>query len=145
MLTFPPDFTFLIQLVAFFGLLFLMGRLLFVPYLELLDERQARTVGDAALAAEQTVEAQALAARIDEDLARARSQTMSEVDAIRRQTKDEEREIFARAQADAAARLGELRTAVSSATTEARQALGTEAKALADRMVAAVLGKGLDA
>ncbi|HYB98344.1 MAG TPA: ATP synthase F0 subunit B [Candidatus Limnocylindrales bacterium] len=145
MLTFPPDVTFLIQLVAFFGLLFVLARLLFAPFLDLLDERAARTVGDAAAAAEQTVQAQALAARIDEELAKVRAQTMSEVDAMRRQTKEEEREIFARAQADAAGRLGELRSSVAAATAEARQTLAGDARALADQMVAAVLGKGSNA
>ena len=140
MLTFPPDFTFVIQLISFFGLLFVLARVLFAPYLALLDERRARTVGDAAEAVEQRAHARALAARIDEELARARAEAMTEVDVTRRQAKEEEHAIFASAQADASARLADLRGGVASATAEARRSLAEEARTLADQMVGAVLG-----
>jgi F0F1-type ATP synthase membrane subunit b/b' len=45
MIAFPPDITFVIQIISFFVLWFGLKRLLFDPVLQVVDERKARTVG----------------------------------------------------------------------------------------------------
>lgn len=142
MLTFPPDYTFLIQFVAFFALLAVLSRLLFSPFLQLLAEREARTVGDAERAAIERSDAQQLATKIEADLAKVRAQAMTEVEAVRRSTREEEARLFSAAQGEASARLVELRSSISAATVQARNALAADAKGMADQMVTSILGRG---
>lgn len=140
MLTLPPDFTFVIQLVTFFILYLVLSRLLFAPFMEVLDERSARTAGDIEKAAASRAEVETMFARVDGELARARASANAEVEAVRAQTRDEAAKLFQNAQNDAASRLAELRQQVAKATTDARGALAGEARTIADTMVAAVLG-----
>jgi len=141
MLTFPPDYTFLIQLGTFFVLMVVLTRQLFLPFLALLEEREQRTAGDVASAAASRTEAEALSARVDADLAAARASTMAEVDAVRRETRDEVLRIVEKAQAEAATHLADLRLTVRRSTESARDALRGEAQGLAAKMVTAVLGR----
>ncbi|MFT4570949.1 MAG: F-type H+-transporting ATPase subunit b [Hyphomicrobiaceae bacterium] len=145
MLTFPPDGTFLVQLFSFFVLLFLLKRMLFDPFQELLVEREQRTEGDAQLAISETAEAEALAARVERDLAKAREEAMTEVDALRRETKEKESALFGEARDSSAAKLGQMRSEISVAREEASTALRADAAKLASQMVSAVLGRGADA
>lgn len=140
MLTLPPDITFFIQLASFFVLLAVLHRLLFAPFLDLLTEREERTIGDVANAAASRAEVATLSARVDAELAKARAAASAEVDAVRTQTREEAAKLFQTAQNEAAARLAELRTQVATATSEARGALAGDARAIADAMVDAVIG-----
>lgn len=142
MLTLPPDFTFLIQLGSFFALLFVLSHLLFTPFLELLAEREERTIGDVRNAAASRAEVEELSARVDAELSKARAAANAEVEAVRAQTREEAAKLFQTAQNDASARLAELRGQVATATSEARSALGNDARAMADAMVAAVIQGG---
>jgi F0F1-type ATP synthase membrane subunit b/b' len=139
MLTLPPDYTFFIQLGSFFILLVLLRSILFAPFLELLDERTARSIGDVEKAAGARAEVASMSARVDAELAKARAEANAEVDAVRKQTRDEAARLFDGAQQEASARLMELRKQVAAATEEARGALATDARAIADAMVAAVI------
>lgn len=136
------DYTFLIQLGMFAVLLVVLSRLLFAPFLEVLAEREARTTGDVEKAAATRAEVASLTARVDGDLAKSRAEAKAEVDALRAQTREEAARLFEGAQQEATARLGELREQVASATREARSALSSDARAIAEAMVAAVIGRG---
>lgn len=136
------DFTFLIQLGTFLVLFLVLSRLLFAPFLELLEERSARTIGDVAQAAAARAEVQSLTARVDAELAKARAAANAEVDAVRRHTREEAAGLVDQAQRDAASRLAELRAEVAAATSDARSKLAADARSIADAMVAAVIGQG---
>jgi F-type H+-transporting ATPase subunit b len=145
MLTFPPDITFVIQLLSFFLLLFLLKGMLFDPFQELLVEREQRTEGDAQLAVNETAEAEALAKKVELELAKAREEAMGEVDTLRRATKEEEAALFAGAREASSRKLAEMRSEIAGARESASQALRAEASALAEDMAAAVLGQGAGA
>jgi F-type H+-transporting ATPase subunit b len=140
MLTLPPDYTFFIQLVTFTVLVFVLSRLLFAPFLEMLAERSARTVGDVQKAAATRAEVEALSARVDAELSKAKAAASAEVDAVRARTREEAAQLFQAAQQQAGARLAELREQVAAATTEARRSLANDARTIADAMVSAVIG-----
>lgn len=142
MLTLPPDYTFVIQLGTFFVLLMVLSRILFAPFLEVLSERSARTVGDIEKAAASRAEMNTLSARVDAEIAKARAAASAEVDAVRAQTREEAAQLFQGAQQVASARLAELRAEVAAATRDARAALATDSRVLADAMVSAVVGSG---
>jgi F-type H+-transporting ATPase subunit b len=142
MLELPPDYTFLVQFVTFGVLVFVLSKLLFAPFLEVLAERSARTIGDVEQAAATRAEVEALSARVDAELAKARAAASAEVEAVRARTREEAAQLFQAAQHDASARLSELREQVVAATRDARGTLAGDARALADAMVAAVIGGG---
>jgi F-type H+-transporting ATPase subunit b len=142
MLTFPPDGTFLIQLASFFVLLFILKRLLFEPFQELLTEREERTLGDSEFAVAQRAEVDAKSAAVERDLAVAREQAMSEVDAVRRSTKEEEASLFATARQKSDATLKSLRVEIASARTDASKKLGEDAQSISASMVDVVLNAG---
>ena len=142
MLAFPPDITFFIQLVSFFVLLAILNRLLFVPYAAVLDEREARTEGATQDAVGERAEAAELAKKIDAEMSAARSRAAEEAEKIRQQTRVEEAEIFDAAKSAATAKLDELRGQIQSQTDSARDALAGDARALAEEMTAAILGRG---
>jgi F-type H+-transporting ATPase subunit b len=139
MLAFPPDFTFVIQLVSFFVLLAVLNWLLFRPFMALLAEREQRTEGAARDAAEEREEVDVLAHRLEAELAAARAEANAEAERIRREARAEEATMFKRANAEAAARLAELRAHIDKEREQAGATLRREADTLAGRMVDAVL------
>ena len=139
MLTFPPDITFAVQLVSFFVLLWILNRLLFAPFGELLAERTKQTEGAAKSAAADQSRAEALAGEIEEKLAQTRRAAMAEAEAIRRNAREQESAIFNAAKADATTRLTSLRSAIDAERANAQRALRDEARSLARAMVDTVL------
>jgi F-type H+-transporting ATPase subunit b len=142
MLELPPDYTFLVQFVTFGALVFVLSQMLFAPFLELLDERAARTIGDVESAAATRAEVEALSAKVDAELTKARAAANAEVEAVRARTREEASQLFQGAQQQASARLAELREEVANATRDARRSLASDARTLADAMVNAVIGGG---
>ena len=139
MLAFPPDFTFVIQLVSFFVLLFVLNRLLFAPFGELLAERSRCTDGVREQASKDQADAAAIARAITKGLEEARSIALAEADVIRRETRERELEILSRAKAEASGHLSQLREGIAQERDRAKCALRDEAKTLAHAMVEAVL------
>jgi len=139
MLAFPPDVTFVIQLVSFFVLLFVLRRILFVPFGELLAERERRTEGAREQAARDQAEAVALERAITLGLNEARAIAVAEAESIRRDARERETAMFNDAKLSAATRLAELRRAIAEERERAKKALNAEATGLAHAMVEAVL------
>jgi F-type H+-transporting ATPase subunit b len=139
MLAFPPDFTFVIQFISFFVLLAVLGRVLFAPFSEVLERRRAATVGAREEAAHAQASAETLASTIERGLEEARVRAAAEADAIRRQARETEAQVFNQAKQEAAATLAQLRSAIAREREQAKGALRQEAKALAAGMVEAVL------
>jgi F-type H+-transporting ATPase subunit b len=139
MLAFPPDVTFVIQLASFFVLLFVLNRLLFAPFGELLLERSRSTDGAREQASRDQADAAALASAITKGLEEARVIALLQADAIRRETRERELEILNQAKAQAASHLSRLRDAMAVERDRAKAALRDDAKTLAHAMADAVL------
>jgi F-type H+-transporting ATPase subunit b len=139
MLAFPPDVTFIVQLVSFFVLLFVLNRLLFAPFGEVIAERTRRTHGARERAAEIQVETDNLTRAVKQGLDDARGIALEQAEAIRREARDGAVEILNAAKEDAAARLSHLRGAIALERDRAAKALGDDAAGLAQAMVEAVL------
>jgi F0F1-type ATP synthase membrane subunit b/b' len=73
------DITFVIQLGTFLVLYFVLSRLLFAPFSELLAERESRTAGDITAAAATRAEVQTLLSHVDAELSKARASANAEV------------------------------------------------------------------
>jgi len=141
MLDFPPDWTFVLQFCGFFALLVILDRLLFRPFVTVLDQRDANTHGAVEAADADRAAAGALRGRFDSAIADAKVAAHSQAELIRRETQAQEAAIFEATKADVATRLAGLRKTLEKESASARESLRTEARTLADAMVAAVLGR----
>ena len=113
---------------------------MFVPFAQLLAERDDHTEGTLAEAERVRVQAAELKGEVDTAMAAARAEALAEAEKIRRQARADETGIFERAKSDAAARLAELRSGIQQERKSAASALAGEATELARQMTAAVFG-----
>jgi F-type H+-transporting ATPase subunit b len=143
MLTFPPDFSFVIQIASFLVLWFGLKRLLFDPVLHVLEEREARTSGAQHRAVELKAEAEVSAAEYERRLHESRVASFAEAEVARSASRDEERRILAEVREQASAQLAQLRDNLGRQAEAARPALASEARDLASLMAERVVGRGL--
>lgn len=143
MLTFPPDFSFVIQLVSFVVLWFGLKRLLFDPVLRVLEEREARTAGARRQAAEITATAEVAAAEYERRMQEVRHALASEAGAMHNAVQAEERRVLSAAREQANAQLARLRESLGAQAQSARPAIALEARDLAARILERVVGRNL--
>ncbi len=142
MIAFPPDITFVIQIVSFLVLWVGLKRLMFDPLLQVIDERKARTTGVLEEAAGLRSSAAKTETDYEQSMERIRSDLARETDTARHATDEEERQILATARDQAAARLKEQRDQVRAEADAARSQLAGEATQLAQLIVGKVVGRG---
>jgi len=143
MLTFPPDYTFVVQIITFLILWFGLKQLLFDPVVQVLEQREARTAGARHAAAEMQAAAEAAKAAYERDLQQVRVSLATESDAARQATQEQEREVVAEAREAASRHLIEVRESLRQQAATARPALATEARDLSVRMLQRVLGRNV--
>ncbi|MFQ5666776.1 MAG: ATP synthase F0 subunit B [Candidatus Binatia bacterium] len=141
MLTFPPDISFVIQIFSFLVLWFGLKRLLFDPVLQVLEERQARTVGTRRAAAAARATAEQSQAACERRLHEVRLALSAEMEAARAATQNAERELLSQVRDQASAQLMQLRASLARELDAVRPAVASAADALAARMLGQVMGK----
>jgi F-type H+-transporting ATPase subunit b len=140
MLTFPPDYSFIVQLVSFFILWVGLKRLLFDPMLHLLEQREARTTGTRRAATEMNAAAQVSQTEYEQRLHEVRMALAAEAAAARNANQAEEQRLLSETRAQANTQLSQLRDSLRRQAEEARPALAVEAGDLAGRIVERVVG-----
>lgn len=143
MLTFPPDFTFVIQFVSFLILWQILRRLAWMPMLRVLEERSERTDGNRKKAAEQRAEAERAARRYEEELARARAEVAAALQGARARIAAEEQALLAEARKVAQARLQETREQLAREFATARAGITRQADELGRILAQRVLGRNV--
>jgi F-type H+-transporting ATPase subunit b len=141
MLTFPPDSSFLVQIVLFLVLWIGLKRLLFDPVLHVLETRDARTSGLKREAADMKKAAEQGAAEYERRMHEVRYRIAAEAEAQRAAAQTEERQLIAEARQEATSRLMQWRETLAGEAEAARAALGLEARDLSVRMLERVVGK----
>jgi len=140
MLEFPPDYTLVVQVLSFFFMLFVLNKLLFVPFVQLLSERDERTEGATREAESARGDADRIRQEVETQLAAARAEAMAEAEAVRREARAEEAQIFEHAKSEATQTLGQMRAEIAVERDKAAEALRDQASSLARQMVDAILG-----
>jgi F-type H+-transporting ATPase subunit b len=143
MLTFPPDFSFVIQIFSFVVLWFGLKRLLFDPVLQVLEMRESRTTGASQQAMETKAAAEVSAAEYERRLRDVRHRLAAEAEAAHAAAQAEERRVLAEARERASAELADLRESLNRQAAAARPALASAARDLAARMYERVVGRPL--
>jgi len=140
MLTFPPDSSFLIQIVLFIFLWIGLKRLLFDPVLHVLETRDARTSGLNREAAAMKASAEESAAEYERRMQEVRQQISAAAEA-QLAAHTAERQLIAEARLEGSKQLMQLRDRLAGEAEAARAALGAEAHELSVRMLESVVGK----
>jgi F-type H+-transporting ATPase subunit b len=135
------DYTFVVQVVLFLALLFLLRRLLFTPFIALLEEREKKTEGVRSEATALTAEGERLQADYESAVAKARDQGAALKEGILQEARSGRERILTQAREQAAGKLAAVREEVRQEMVKARQFAAREAEEIARQMAEKVLGR----
>jgi F-type H+-transporting ATPase subunit b len=131
----------LYQIVLFVVLWLILNKLLFQPYLRLLDERERRTTGAQRDSAELEHEGERLRARYQEKIAQGQAAGYAAKEAILQEARAEREKILAEARQEAAQNLEGVRSEIAAAMERERRLAASEVVALAVEMASKALGR----
>jgi len=135
------DISILYQIILFVVLWLILNRILFQPYLHLLEERERRTTGAEHDSADLEHEGAGLRAQYEEKIAQAQSAAYVAKDAIVQQGRQQRETILGEARQQAADRLNQVRHEVAQTLEREKPRAAAEAAALAADMVSKALGR----
>lgn len=135
------DQTVVIQIICFLVLWFVLNKLLFRPYLRLLEERESRTEGVRRETADLEGEGQRLRAEYEERIAEARESGRVAKERILDQAREQRERLLSGAREEAANILERVRGEIRSQLQKERVIAATEATAIAQAMANKILGR----
>ena len=141
MLTFPPDISFVVQIVSFLVLWFGLKRLVFDPMQAVLDARDQRTVGERSAATAMRESADAAAHNYERRMEEVRVTLARESEARRTAIQNEERQLLNDARGRASAQLQQVQQRLARDAEASRGAIATEAQGLARSIFARIVGR----
>jgi F-type H+-transporting ATPase subunit b len=135
------DISILYQVVLFIILWLILNRILFKPYLKLLEAREQRTTGAQHDSSDLEHEGARLRVQYEEKIVQARAAGYAAKEAILQNGRLEREKILAEAREQAAQTLERARREIASALEQERRIAAAEAAALAADMASKALGR----
>jgi F-type H+-transporting ATPase subunit b len=135
------DLSILYQIILFVALWLILNKILFQPYLRLLEERERRTIGAEHDSADLEHEGARLRAQYEEKIAQAQTAAYAAKDAILQEARQQREKILGEARAAAASKLEQARREISLALEKEKAIAAAEAAAVAGEMVSKALGR----
>lgn len=135
------DISILYQIILFVVLWLILNKILFQPYLHLLEERERRTTGAQHDSADLEREGARLRAQYEEKIAQAQTAAYAAKDAILQEARQQREKILGQARAEAASKLEQARREIALALEKEKALAAVEATAVAGEMVSKVLGR----
>src|ERR1700752_2909055 len=135
------DISILHQIILFIVLGLILNKILFQPYLRLLEERERRTIGAEHDSADLEHEGARLRAQYEEKIAQAQTAAYAAKDAILQEARQQREKILGQARAEAASKLEQARREIALALEKERALAAAEAATVAGEMVSKVLGR----
>ena len=135
------DISILYQIVIFLVLWLVLSKVLFRPYLDLLEERERKTTGTRHDTSQLEHEGARLKAEYEEKITQARRAGIAAKDAIIREGRQERERLLQQACEEAARTLESVRRDVQSQLEWERQLAASEVVGVAQDMVSKVLGR----
>jgi F-type H+-transporting ATPase subunit b len=129
------------QVILFVVLLLILNKVLFQPYLQLLEERERKTTGAQHDSADLELEGAQLRAQYDEKIAQAQAAGYAAKEAILQDGRQQRERILSQAREEATRILEGVRREVAAAMEREKRLAATEAVAVAAEMVSKVLGR----
>ena len=135
------DISILYQIVIFLVLWLLLSKVLFRPYLDLLEERERKTTGTRHDTSQLEHEGARLKAEYEEKITQARRVGIAAKDAIIREGRQEREGLLQQAREEAARTLESMRSDVQGQLERERELAALEVAGVAQDMVRKVLGR----
>ena len=135
------DFSVVYQVILFLVLWLILNKLLFQPYLHLLEERERKTSGAQHDSTDLEFEGARLKAQYEESIAQAQAAGYAAKDAILQEGRQEREKILNQARQEAALTLERVRIEVAAAMERERGLAAAEVATVAGEIAAKVLGR----
>ena len=135
------DFSIVYQMILFLILWVILNKILFQPYLHLLNERELKTTGAEHDSSDLEHEGARLKAQYEEKIGQAQAVGYAAKDAIVQDGRQQREKILSQARDEAAATLERVRNEVASTLEQERRVAAAEVSNVAGAMVAKVLGR----
>src|SRR5215212_7615394 len=135
------DISILYQVILFVVLWMILSKLLFKPYVSLLDEREQQTTGAQHDSADLEHEGARLKKQYEEKIAEAEASAYAAKDAILQQARQQREAILGQAREEASNTLEQIRRDVASALEREKQLASAEVTTLAQDIVNKILGR----
>lgn len=135
------DYTVLIQIAAFLIFWFLLTKLLFKPFVRLLEERERRTEGMKGEAASLKEEGERLSKEYEYAILQAREEARAAKEGIVQEARQTREQLLARAREAAARMLEAVREEIRKELQRGRELAGREAEAIAQHIAEKILGR----
>ena len=135
------DFSIVYQIILFLVLWVILNKLLFQPYLHLLNERERKTTGAQHDSTDLEHEGARLKAQYEEKFAQAQAAGYAAKDAIVQDGRQQREKILSQARDEAAGTLERVRNEVAGALEQERRLAAAEVGNVAGAMVAKLLGR----
>ena len=137
------DYTIVYQIILFVALWVVLSKVLFRPYLNLLEERERRTVGTEDLSTDLEHEGARLRAQYEEQITQAQAAGYAAKEAILQAARQERERVLARAREEAMGVLEGVRREVENQIQKERQIAAAEVSTIAAEMASKVLGRNV--
>ncbi len=137
------DYTVIIQIVSFLLLWFLLTKVLFKPFLGLVEERERRTEGVQAETSSLMDEGERLQAEYEDGTARARDEGNAVKETILNEARQARERLLAQAREEAGSLLQTVREEVQTEMQRERELAAREAEVIAQQMAEKILGRKL--
>jgi F-type H+-transporting ATPase subunit b len=135
------DYSIVYQIVLFVVLWLILNKLLFQPYLRLLEEREHQTTGAQHDSVDLENEGAKLKAQFDEKMAQGQADGYAAKEAINQDARQQREKILGQARDEAARSLEQIRLEITAAMEQEKRLAATEVSAVAADMVNKVLGR----
>jgi F-type H+-transporting ATPase subunit b len=135
------DFSVVYQIILFLVLWLILNKLLFQPYLHLLEERERKTSGAQHDSTDLEFEGARLKAQYEESIAQAQTAGYAAKDATLQEGRQQREKILNQARQEAALTLERTRIEVAAAMERERGLAAAEVATVAGEMAAKVLGR----
>lgn len=135
------DYTVLIQIVAFLVFWFLLTKLLFKPFIGLLEERERRTEGAKAEAAALKEEGERLSKEYEQAIAKAKDEGRAAKEGILQEARQARERLLGQAREEAARMVQAAREEIRKELERGRELAAREAEAIARQMAEKILGR----
>lgn len=137
------DYSVVYQVVLFLVLWLILSKLLFRPYLGLLEERERKTAGTEHDSTDLEHEGARLRAQYEEKIAQAQADGYAAKEAILQEARQQREKLLNQAREEALAMLGGVRREVESQIAKERQLAAAEIRTIAQEMASKVLGRNV--
>jgi len=135
------DISILYQIILFVVLWLILNKILFQPYLRLLEERERKTTGAQHDSADLEHEGARLRAQYQEKIAQAQTAGYAAKDAFLQDARQQREKILAEARQEAKQTLERVRGEIAAALEREKRLAVAEAATVAGEMVSKVLGR----